>query len=156
AEGWPSSSSAWRSCPGSRRRWLTPTGRLMSSPTRQRRPCRAREARCDPPKGVAMAPGHAAFRFPMAALLVVLAAGSVLAERPRPPYPKAARDRYEAARRSQEQKRYREALGAYDEAARLGMADYPMLRVQRGECLRYLKDYRAAIASHTAAIADGS
>jgi hypothetical protein len=102
--------------------------------------------------------GRSAFgRLPLASALVLLvSAGSVLGERPLSSYPKAARDRYEAARRLQEQRRYREALGAYAEAARLGMEDYPMLRVQRGECLRHLKDFRAAIASHTAAIADGT
>jgi hypothetical protein len=103
-------------------------------------------------------PGWSAYcHLPLvSALLLLVAAGSVLGERPLSSYPKAARDQYEAARRLQEQRRYREALGAYDAAARLGIADYPMLRVQRGECLRHLKDYRAAIASHTEAITDGT
>ncbi len=103
-----------------------------------------------------MPAGRAALGLlPLTCALLLGRAAAVRAERPLTSYPKAARDRYEAARRLQERKRYREALAAYEDAARLGMDDYPRLRVERGECLRQLKDFRAAIASHTNAITDG-
>jgi len=82
--------------------------------------------------------------------LVFLALGAThAAADERNQYPPEARKRFEQGRELQQQGRLKEALDAYDKAAKLGMADFPRLHLQRASAQAALKEFDAAIAQYT-------
>ena len=64
-------------------------------------------------------------------------------------FPPEARKRYEQGRQLQQKGQLKEALAAYEEAAKLGMADFPRLHLQRASATAALKDLDTAIAQYT-------
>jgi tetratricopeptide (TPR) repeat protein len=64
-------------------------------------------------------------------------------------YPAAARARYDQAKDLQKQGKLKEALEAFDDAARLGMADYPRLYLARAAVQQALRSHDAAISQYS-------
>jgi tetratricopeptide (TPR) repeat protein len=64
-------------------------------------------------------------------------------------FPRAARARFDEAQELRKQKRYEEAIAAFDEAIQLGMAKYPRAHLYRADALRELKSYQSAISQYT-------
>jgi tetratricopeptide (TPR) repeat protein len=64
-------------------------------------------------------------------------------------YPAAARERYEQGKALQKQGKLKEALEAFEDAARLGMADYPRLYLAKAAVQQELRSHDAAIAAYT-------
>src|SRR5437764_4196887 len=94
--------------------------------------------------------------FVCGALLLTPNAGVGRAEKSFTDYPAAAQSLYKQAEQWFGQGRFREALDAYERAGRQGMRDYPLLDVQRGECLRQLKEYAKAIETLSRSIEEGT
>jgi tetratricopeptide (TPR) repeat protein len=63
-------------------------------------------------------------------------------------YPAKAREQYERGKALQKQGQLNEALEAFDEAARLGMADYPRLYLAKAAIQQELRNQDAAIAQY--------
>src|SRR5262245_27550529 len=94
--------------------------------------------------------------FACGVLLLSLCTGTVRAEKPLTDYSPAAQSLFKKPQQFFDQGRFREALDAYDQAQKEGMRDYPLIEVQRGECLRQLKEYARAIETLSRSIEDGT
>jgi tetratricopeptide (TPR) repeat protein len=64
-------------------------------------------------------------------------------------YPPQARERYDQGKALQKQGKLKEALEAFDEAAKLGMADYPRLYLAKAAVQQELRNHEAAIAPYS-------
>jgi tetratricopeptide (TPR) repeat protein len=64
-------------------------------------------------------------------------------------FPPAAKQRFDQGRTFQQQGKLREAVDAYDDAIRLGMADFPRVHLQRAAALAALKDFDAAVEQYS-------
>jgi len=87
--------------------------------------------------------------FPALAILLLGSTTSLHAESPKAAYPAAARERYEAGQRLRQQGQYREAIRAFDEAARMGMHDYARVPLALADCHARLKDAAEAVRQYT-------
>jgi tetratricopeptide (TPR) repeat protein len=94
--------------------------------------------------------------FACGVLFLSLSTGIGRAEKPITGYSPAAQALYKKAQQLFDQGRFREALDAYDQAQKEGMRDYPLIEVQRGECLRQLKEYARAIETLSRSIEEGT
>jgi tetratricopeptide (TPR) repeat protein len=64
-------------------------------------------------------------------------------------YPVKARERYDQGKALQKQGKLNEALEAFEDAARQGMADYPRLYLAKAAVQQELRNHEAAIAPYT-------
>ena len=64
-------------------------------------------------------------------------------------FPKAARDRFNQAEELRKKQQFQDAISAFDEAIKLGMARYPRAFLYRAEAYRGLKNFDGAIAQYT-------
>jgi tetratricopeptide (TPR) repeat protein len=95
-------------------------------------------------------------RFTRTALLTLavgLCWGVAAAEEPTA-FPPAAREQYEQGLDLQKKGQLNEAVRAFEEAIRLGMAAYPRVHLKRANSNLDLKKYDTAIAQYTKFIAD--
>jgi tetratricopeptide (TPR) repeat protein len=86
-------------------------------------------------------------RVAMAWLLVLVALTAAQAEPTN--FPPAAREKYDQAQALMKQRRYQEAIQAYEDAIRLGMKDYPRAHLNKARSLLELEQYENAIRYFT-------
>jgi len=79
--------------------------------------------------------------------LLVLCAPGVAAEPSS--YPAEARERFEQGKALHKQGQLKEALAAFEDAARLGMANYPRLYIAKARVQQELRDHDAAVAQYS-------
>jgi tetratricopeptide (TPR) repeat protein len=89
-------------------------------------------------------------RIALLALCMTVASrgGVAFAEEPTA-FPPEARQRYEEGRALQKKGKLNEAIGAFDEAIKLGMEAFPRVHLQRANSNLNLKKYDTAIAQYT-------
>jgi tetratricopeptide (TPR) repeat protein len=80
-------------------------------------------------------------------LVAVVLAGLAQAAKPLDAYPPAARQSFTQGEKLRDQKRYKEAAEAFNEALRLGMGDFPEIYVQLAECYRRLEQHTQVVAA---------
>lgn len=81
--------------------------------------------------------------------LCLVSAVSVLVAAEPTSYPAEARERYERGKALQKQGQLKEALEAFEDAARLGMADYPRLYLAKASAQQELRNHDAAVAQYS-------
>jgi tetratricopeptide (TPR) repeat protein len=64
-------------------------------------------------------------------------------------YPAEARERYEQGKAFQKQGQLREALEAFEDAARLGMAEYPRLYLAKAKAQQELRAHDDAVTAYS-------
>jgi tetratricopeptide (TPR) repeat protein len=64
-------------------------------------------------------------------------------------FPPEARARFNKGQELRAQQRYQEAIEAFDEAIKLGMAKYPRVHLYRADALLKLKEFDSAITRYT-------
>ena len=94
-------------------------------------------------------------RFPSLAALVgagvILAAAWAEAAEPTS-FPPGARERFDQGQELQRKQQYQGAISAFDEAIKLGMANFPRVFLYRADAFRGLKDYDSAIGQYSSFI----
>ena len=91
---------------------------------------------------------HHRVRIAWIAVALGLAQGVAAADE-RTQFPPEARKRYEQGRDLQTKGQLKDALGAYEEAVKLGMGDFPRLHLQRARANADLQQFDTAIAQYT-------
>ncbi|HVS38651.1 MAG TPA: hypothetical protein VMS17_24055 [Gemmataceae bacterium] len=71
---------------------------------------------------------------------------------PTDPIPEVARDRFAAAQNLEKDGKLKEAAAAYEQAARLGMSEYPRVYLRAAALYERLGDYQAAAAQYSVVI----
>ena len=75
--------------------------------------------------------------------------GQVARAQERTSFPPEARKLYEEGRELQKKGKFREAIEAYDQAAKLGMKEYPRIQLYQASSHLGLKELDAAILQYT-------
>jgi len=81
--------------------------------------------------------------------------GNAWGERPLTDYPASALEALDKGQKLQNAEKYREALRAYEEAEKLGLAGHPKLALLRAQCHDGLKNRAEAIKYFTGVIEKG-
>lgn len=93
--------------------------------------------------------GHRLRLLPFLLLCLPLQLGVLGAAAEPTSYPAQARARYEQGKALEKQGQLKEAMEAFEDAARLGMADYPRLYLAKAGVQRALRAHDAAIAQYS-------